>query len=107
MDLAVHDCFEELMTVMTSKMLRRAPNLAKILEFVCTEHLEGRGANIKEYTVAVEGLARDPSFDPSRDSIVRVEVTRLRKRLEQYYQSEGAGHRIKIRLQTRGDTQRK
>ncbi len=102
MDLTVQDCFEELMTVMTSKMLRRAPNLAKILEFVCIEHLEGRGANIKEYTVAVEGLARDPSFDPTRDSIVRVEVTRLRKRLEQYYQSEGAGHRIKIRLQPSG-----
>jgi hypothetical protein len=92
----------ELEAVLSSKILTRAPNLARILNYICRERLEGRTSNIKEYNIAVYALGRSPQFDPSQDSIVRVEVTRLRKRLAQYYDNGGAGHAIQIRLPEAG-----
>ena len=73
-----------LQAAMRSKMLVRAPAMARILEYICLERLAGRGEDIKEYSIAVEGLGRPPGFDPARDSIVRVEVSRLRQRLARY-----------------------
>lgn len=88
----------ELEKVLASKILSRAPNLASILRYICREHLAGRAAEIKEYTIAVQALGRGQAFDPARDSIVRVEFSRLRKRLQQYYESEGASHALHIEL---------
>lgn len=45
---------------------------------------------LKEITLAIEVFGRDASFDPRLDPIVRVEATRLRQRLTQYFQGEGA-----------------
>jgi hypothetical protein len=39
------------------------------------------GDPLKEFTVGAEGLGRGAKFDPRFDSIVRVEVSRLRNRL--------------------------
>jgi hypothetical protein len=40
--------------------------------------------------------SRRSGADPDRDSIVRTEASRLRKRPAQYYQTEGADHAIQI-----------
>ncbi|MBV8841808.1 MAG: helix-turn-helix domain-containing protein, partial [Bryobacterales bacterium] len=45
---------------------------------------------MKEYTIAVKALGRGESFDPRIDSIARVEVSRLRSRLDQYYATAGS-----------------
>jgi len=44
----------------------------------------------------VEALGRPAHFDQKRDSIVRVEAHRLRKRLREYYDADGADHLIRI-----------
>ncbi|MCW5980168.1 MAG: hypothetical protein KIT09_18945 [Bryobacteraceae bacterium] len=44
----------------------------------------------KETVIGVEFFQRDPAYDPRKDPIVRVEAHRLRRRLREYYQSEGA-----------------
>ena len=87
-----------LQAAMRSKMLVRAPAMARILEYICLERLAGRGEDIKEYSIAVEGLGRPPGFDPARDSIVRVEVSRLRQRLARYYETEGSSDTVHIVL---------
>lgn len=88
----------ELEAVLESKTFTRAPNLAAILRYVCQEYAQGRANLIKEYNIAVEGLGRGKDFDPSQDSVVRVEVSRLRKRLQQFYETEGASHKIHLQL---------
>jgi hypothetical protein len=88
--------------VLRSKVLFRAPTMAKILKYVCLEHLAGRGEEIKEYNIAVEALGRPLDFDASRDSIVRVEVSRLRQRLARYYETEGANDKVRIVLSESG-----
>ncbi len=52
------------------------------------ETLGGRGHLLKAYKIATEALDRETSFDPNADPIVRVEVGRLRRALEQYYQEK-------------------
>ena len=86
----------ELRLVLASGLFDRSPNLELLLKYVCEKYFEGAADAIKEYNIAVEALGRRPGFDPKRDSIVRVEAHRLRKRLRGYYEAEGAAHSIRI-----------
>src|SRR6059036_47040 len=87
---------QELEAVLASGIFHRAPNLALVLTYVCGKHFEGAADQIKEYNIAVDALGRPADFDQKRDSIVRVEAHRLRKRLRQYYEAAGASHSIQI-----------
>ncbi len=86
----------ELDALLASGIFNRAPNLAQLLNYICSKYFEGATDQIKEYNVAIEALGRGPDFDQKRDSIVRVEAHRLRKRLREYYESDGASHAVKI-----------
>src|SRR5258708_39410898 len=86
----------ELDTILASGILTRDPNLAQLLTYVCAKYFEGTAEQIKEYNIAVEALGRPADFDQKRDSIVRVEAHRLRKRLREYYEADGADHSIRI-----------
>src|SRR5450755_2055934 len=86
----------ELEAVIASGIFAKAPSLALLLDYVCTKFFEGNACQVKEYNIAVEALGRPASFDPRQDSIVRVEAFRLRKRLKQYYEEEGARHSLRI-----------
>src|SRR5438477_8226547 len=88
----------ELDALLASGILNRAPNLAQVLTYVCTKYFEGAAEQIKEYNIAVEALWRPADFDQKRDSIVRVEAHRLRKRLREYYEADGADHAIRIEI---------
>jgi hypothetical protein len=86
----------ELQSVLDSGIFNRAPNLEHVLTYVCGQYFEGAAEQIKEYNIAVEALGRPAGFDQKRDSIVRVEAHRLRKRLREYYEAQGAGHTVRI-----------
>lgn len=86
----------EFQSLLASGIFDRAPNLAQVLTYVCEKYFEGAADQIKEYNIAVEALGRPAVFDQKRDSIVRVEAHRLRKRLREYYEADGAGHSIRI-----------
>lgn len=92
----------ELAAVLSSGIFARAPSLAQLLSYICLKHFNGEQHLIKEYNIAVEALGRPADFDQKRDSIVRVEAHRLRKRLRQYYEGEGASHEIRIDLPSGG-----
>ncbi len=96
--LAVEQKREALKRVLCSATFVRAPGLSRFLEYVCSEILEGRGDSLKEYTIAVEALGRPADFDPKRDSIVRVQAIRLRKRLHEYYDTYGTDQAVQIFL---------
>ena len=86
----------ELDTILASGIFNRAPNLARLLTYICARYFDGTAGQIKEYNIAVDGFGRPPEFDQRRDSIVRVEVHRLRKRLREYYEADGADHAMRI-----------
>lgn len=57
----------------------------RFLRYVVEEQLAGRGARIKAYSIATEIFGRPDDFDPATDPIVRIEATRLRTALSEYY----------------------
>jgi hypothetical protein len=92
----------ELKQVLASRAFSRAPALSRILAYVCEKHFQGESESIKEYNIAIDALGRPPHFDSGSDTIVRVEASRLRKRLREYYDDEGSGHPIQILLPESG-----
>jgi hypothetical protein len=88
----------ELERVLQSGIFKKAPNLQHFLEYVAEKHFAGTPEEIKEYSIAVEALHRSSSFDPQADTIVRVTAHTLRKKLDQYYSTEGSDHQLRISL---------
>jgi len=96
MTVANHQERNELDHLLGSGIFAKAPRQAKLLKYICDEYFEGRTDQIKEYTLAIEVLGKTSDFDQNRDAIVRVEVHRLRKKLKEYYEGEGAGRALEI-----------
>ena len=71
--------------ILASHGFAASPRLAAFLRFVVEEPIEGRGAQLKETTVAVQVFGRTVDFDPRFDSVVRAQATQLRRRLRDYY----------------------
>jgi hypothetical protein len=88
----------EVESVLQSGLFDRATRLGKFFRYICERHFEGHADQIKEYSIALEALGRPAEFDPKKDSIVRVEAHRLRKRLEEYYRGPGAAHAVHIAI---------
>ena len=79
-----------------SQALASSAALKKLLEYLINKVLRSEQHEIKEYSLGTEVFGRHASFDPHLDTIVRVQVRRLRQKLQQYYSSEGAGDFIQI-----------
>jgi len=70
----------------------------KFLAYVVGEVLAGRSDRIKAYSIATEVFARDATFDPHYDPVVRVEAGHLRRALNLYYITAGASDEIVISI---------
>ncbi len=88
--------------VLVSDTFRAAPQLSAFLSFIVERTVEGRAAELKGYTIAVEGLGRPADFNPQIDPIVRVEAGRLRRSLAQYYAGDGRDDPVQISMPVGG-----
>ncbi len=75
-----------------------SPRRRKLLEYVVEQTLAGRAGRLKAYDLALSVLGRDERFDPQNDPIVRIEVGRLRRDLEHYYQTAGRDDPMRISI---------
>src|SRR6478672_5265493 len=89
---------EQLGRVLASDSFRNSRRMTNLLRFVVCETLAGNEHRLKEYPIAVEVFDRDESFDPRTNSIVRVEASRLRHRLREYFLSMGRNDPIHIEV---------
>jgi hypothetical protein len=89
---------EQLGRILASAAFQDSRRLMRFLAFVVQATLAGQSHAIKGYTVAVEALGRDASFDPQSDPIVRVEAGRLRQALSRYYAGAGRDDALVIAL---------
>lgn len=71
--------------VVSSQTFASSPALRALLIYLW----EHRDEPISEYAIATEALGRQPSFDAKIDATVRVQISRLRQRLDKYYLEEG------------------
>ncbi len=87
---------EHLGRVLASGSFRGSEALRRLLRYTVETTLEGKGEELKEYTIGVAALGRPSSFDPRQDTIVRVQARKLRERLAAYYVGEGSGESCRI-----------
>jgi hypothetical protein len=70
----------------------------RLLQYLAEKSLTGEAERLKEYTIGLEAFAKPPSYDPKHDSIVRLQVGRLRQKLFTYYQTEANGDAVLVSL---------
>ena len=75
-----------------------APKQRHLLRHLVEKHVQGQTAELKEYTIGLDVFGRGAQFDPRLDPIVRVEISRLRTRLQKYYERTSSDDRVQIDL---------
>ena len=98
------DCRESIQRMSQSRHFRKAPLLTSFLLHVCERSLAAPGDRITEYEIGVQVFRRSKSFDPRQDNIVRSYARQLRKRLEEYYSTDGSSETLRILLPKGGYT---
>jgi Flp pilus assembly protein TadD len=89
----------ELARIVESRAFRSSPRHQQFLRHLVERAVTGHTGSLKEAVLALEVFKRPlHSFDPERDTIVRVEARRLRQRLDRYYEDEGGDAVLEFRL---------
>ena len=88
----------EIEKLVASHALHGSESLCKLLRYLGKQALEHPGVPVKEYQIATEVFGRQADFDPQLDSMVRVQAGRLRTKLAEYYNTEGATDRVVVEL---------
>ncbi len=86
----------QLVQILENAEFKRSPKIARFLEYVVEETLDGKQQYLKGHTIAIEVFDKDQSFDPQIDPLVRVNAVRLRRMLHQYYSTDGLNDDVMI-----------
>ena len=93
---------DEVERVLSSRTFGQADRLRRFLQYIFDRSLTGATKDLNQYAIAIDVFDRDESFDPTIDAIVRVEAGRLRSKLLEFYDDEGANNLVRISLAKRG-----
>jgi hypothetical protein len=91
--MSVEEQREEVERILHAPQFRRAPKLQRFLQVICDYQFREQPAEINEYVIATQAFGKGPEFDPTEDSLVRVQAREVRRRLREYYQGEGKSSR--------------
>lgn len=98
------DVEAQLLKVLESSAFANAERLKALLRYLVNETLAGNEERLKGYAIGVDVFERGEGFDPTSDSIVRVQVGRLRAQMEIYYQGEGRDDSLRFDIPKGGYT---
>lgn len=87
---------DEVSRILESSMFIQSERLGRFLRFTVETTLAGEAGSVKEYLIGTEVYERKPSYHPGEDSIVRSEARRLRRKLKEYYESDGKDDSVLI-----------
>ncbi len=82
--------------IVASRHFAKAHQLRDILLYLVERACLSPATAIHEQEIACAVLGRKADFNPHEDNIVRVQVSHLRKRLDEYYAAEGREERLRI-----------
>jgi TolB-like protein len=80
---------DQLSRILESPLFLQSDRLGRFLRFTVETTLAGEAGSVKEYLIGTEVYERKPSYHPGEDSMVRSEARRLRRKLKEYYESDG------------------
>src|SRR4051812_38652026 len=87
--------------VQASPELSRSPRLRQLFEYLYERSVSDPGAPLTEERIGVDVFGRTRGYDTGSDTIVRVQISQLRRKLEHYFLSEGAAEPVIIDLPKR------
>ena len=82
--------------IVASKSFEKSSFLISFLLYVCEQELCGKGHELNEHQIGVKALGRPATYNPGEDNIVRNYARLLRKRLEEYFKTEGKDEILRI-----------
>ena len=82
--------------IIASSTFAKCERLSSLLAYVCDLTLHGRVKEINEQKIGEAVFGRPRNYDSSIDGIVRTQASRLRQRLELYFNEEGIDEPIRI-----------
>lgn len=88
-DVSPEQVRDHLGKIVTSSEFEKSPRLQILVNYIVEESLAGRVKYIKGATIGEAVFDKSGKFDPDSNSIVRVEMGRLRRRLDEYYMGSG------------------
>lgn len=84
--------------IVASNSFSGSDRLIGFLHYVVEEMLEGRGDAIRGKSIALDFYGYKPDEIEQRESVVRVDAGRVRRKLQDYYDGEGKDNLVQIEL---------
>ena len=85
--------------ILSSHAFAKAGRMGRLLRFLIEQAIHGDVRNTTEYAIGLEVFDRKPSsYSPGEDPTVRVQVGRLRQRLETYHGEHGFPCGLEVRI---------
>lgn len=97
---AQSEILEQTERLLKSKTFTGSERLKRFLSWTVDRVLRGEAESIKQFTIGREVFDRGQEFDPRIDSIVRTEAQRLRRKLDEYYRSDGVSDPVLISFES-------
>jgi hypothetical protein len=89
---------EQVDRILASDTLRASEGLRRLLRFLADKTFSGEADQLKEYSIGLDALGKPPSYDPRQDAGVRLQASRLRQKLDEYYHTVGRNDALTIEL---------
>jgi TolB-like protein/Tfp pilus assembly protein PilF len=80
---------DQLSRILQSSMFAQSERLGQFLRYTVGITLESKAETLKEYVIGTQVYGRKPPYHPTEDSIVRSEARRLRRKLQEFYETIG------------------
>jgi hypothetical protein len=96
MEIGTDAAREQVQRVLESQLFRVSELQRRLLKYLAEKSLSGEADQLKEYTLGVEALSKPESYDPRHDSSVRLQASKLRQKILEYYLTEGQADPVHI-----------
>ncbi len=97
-DISPDEVRQTLARIIQSRYFSHAPKKQKFIQLICDYYLQGRTAELNEYVIGYDVFEKGTGYNPSTDPVVRVGAHDVRKKLELYYQHEGAEDAVRLMI---------
>lgn len=98
MEITNQEKLTQLDRILRSRIFQGSESLKSFLQYITQKTIEEQSSSLKEYVIATEVFGRRDDYDPRTDSVVRVQASRLRAKLQDYYTTEGQRDQVLIEL---------
>jgi hypothetical protein len=84
--------------IAVSRSIGRSPLLSEFLLYVCDRHIQDKASELTEQRIGVKVFGRTEGYNSNDDNIVRNYARTLRKRVEEYFSTEGTHEELRLEI---------